>query len=150
MASKLKILYVHGLESGPCGRKFHALKQDFDVYSPDMQMSILNIKRKNSFACKAIRQHALPLIIVVVMLIFAIICNGYYKYILMALIGLYILIILIFHKKWIGFIVSSSLNQCVAIINSAILEFKPDLIYSQFWLNLELSKNWFETDLILI
>lgn len=34
---KPRIMFFHGLESGPHGRKYHALSEHFDVESPDFQ-----------------------------------------------------------------------------------------------------------------
>ncbi len=37
MAEKPTIYFFHGLESGPHGRKYHRLTDDFDVVSPDFE-----------------------------------------------------------------------------------------------------------------
>ena len=133
MASKLKILYIHGLESGPRGTKVGMLKSDFDVYAPDMQMSASKCTRKNSFLRKALNQHLLPFIISIIILSFAIAGKGYYTYILYGIFGLYVLILIIFRNRFNGFIVSSSLNGCFEIQKLAIKEYKPDLIVSSSW-----------------
>ena len=133
MSSKLKILYIHGLESGPRGTKVGMLKSDFDVYAPDMHMSVLKCSRKNSFLRKALYQHSLPFIISIIILSFAIAGDGYYTYILYGIFGLYVLILIIFRNRFKGFIVSSSLNGCLKIQKLAIDEYKPDLIVSSSW-----------------
>lgn len=47
--SLLRVLYVHGLESGPGGYKVQQMrKQGLDVVSPEMQMSLYDVRARNS------------------------------------------------------------------------------------------------------
>eukprot|EP01083_Nonionella_stella_P284230 967460_1 len=132
-SKQLKVLYIHGLESGPHGRKARILKQDFDVYAADMKMSTFNIKRKNSFLCSALRQHLLPLILVIIILVFAITSNAFYQYILYGIALLYFVVMIIFCRKLKGWIVMSSFNKCLTVQKQAILEYKPDVIVASSW-----------------
>lgn len=111
----LKILYIHGLESGPHGRKIQILKEDFDVYAADMQMSVWKISRKNSFCRKAFNQHIVPFLIILLSLICGILGDGVYQYIAFGIVGLYVLILMIFRKKWMSLIVSASFESCLEI-----------------------------------
>merc|ERR1711908_103503 len=44
----VRVLFMHGLESGPKGTKVRYLRQHFEVDCPDMQMSAYNPFRRNS------------------------------------------------------------------------------------------------------
>ena len=47
-ASDVTVHYMHGLESGPRGRKANFLRQWFRVVSPDQHMSAFNPRKRNS------------------------------------------------------------------------------------------------------
>ena len=45
----VRVLFCHGLESGPLGRKVVGLREaGFAVTAPDMEMSLFNPARRNS------------------------------------------------------------------------------------------------------
>ena len=51
-----RVLFVHGLESGPNGKKVQFLREQFrNVECCDMQMSLLNISRHNSVIRNVLR-----------------------------------------------------------------------------------------------
>jgi predicted esterase YcpF (UPF0227 family) len=57
----LKILFVHGLESGPNGSKIKYLQKYFNVIAPDLKMSKFNITKENSLIRNLIRYVRIPL-----------------------------------------------------------------------------------------
>ncbi|WP_224360529.1 alpha/beta hydrolase [Hyalangium versicolor] len=52
----IRVLFIHGLESHPQGSKVRILReQGFDVVAPDMQMAVLQFKRRNSVLRQLLR-----------------------------------------------------------------------------------------------
>ena len=68
---RAKILYIHGLESGPHGRKVRHLSREFNVLSPDMKMAKFKLLKENSFIRCFIRQQMIPLAIMIGLLLVA-------------------------------------------------------------------------------
>lgn len=54
-AEEHRVLFMHGLESGPGGRKARRLQERYNAVAPDMRMSFLDLRRENSIARSALR-----------------------------------------------------------------------------------------------
>ena len=52
----LRLLYMHGLESGPGGSKDTYLRRHFQVCMPDMKISLYRLSKSNSVLRNAVRQ----------------------------------------------------------------------------------------------
>ena len=133
MSSITKILYVHGLESGPVGTKTIALNKSrqFEVYAEDMHMSRYNIQKKNSMIRNALRQQIVPLIGCGILSIAAI--RGIYPQFIVPSIGLYFGGCYYFKDEIFKSALKQSLEQCIDIQISAINKYKPDLIIGSSW-----------------
>lgn len=54
--SRLRLHYCHGLESGPWGYKASSMREWANVVVPDQQMSLWDVRKKNSIARNFLRQ----------------------------------------------------------------------------------------------
>jgi len=52
----LKVLFMHGLESGPHGSKDTYLRRHFEVCTPEMKTSLFGVTRTNSVVRNALRR----------------------------------------------------------------------------------------------
>lgn len=133
MLNHPKILFIHGLESGPGGSKDQYLQNHFEsVYTPNMQMSLFRLNRSNSVLRNIFR---LPL---------------FWGWFAMFPFGLYVLPQLDF---WVvfgvlvlfvgaGFLLKKtlfqqalwrSLEHCILVQKEAITSFQPELILASSW-----------------
>ena len=138
-AERLKILYVHGWESGPNGIKSQALQKKFDVYGKEQSVGAFNIFKKNSVISNIIKQQFLY----IAGLIGSVFGTYYYLnnkkqdinknknkiYLYTSLISLFW-----FGTIWIkrDYIISkalkASINSSIIIQRNAILKHKPDIL----------------------
>ncbi len=130
----LKILFMHGLESGPKGSKARYLQQNFqNVCIPNMQMSLFDIRKSNS-----VLRNILSCPIFFIWLTAAIIG------LILALLTCKLLALLIWSITFSGILfvirkcliqqgLSASLERCIKIQADAIHNFQPDIIVGSSW-----------------
>eukprot|EP01084_Bolivina_argentea_P275537 469931_1 len=123
---KLKILFIHGLNSGPFGNKVVPLRKDFDVCALDMKMSMKDITRINSVYCNVFKQQILPILLCIIITIYNTLFGV--TIIILYLSFAYIYKDLILSKAW-----QSSMNACIEIQKTAIIQYKPDLLIGSSW-----------------
>ena len=133
MPNQTKILYIHGLESGPVGSKTIALGANpkFHVDAVDMHMSRYDLRKKHSVIRNLIRQQALPLFGCSVAAMAAF--KGVYPQLLLPGIALYFGAAYYFKDKLLSNALQQSMEQCVDVQRGAINKYKPDLLIGSSW-----------------
>ncbi|WP_372371450.1 alpha/beta hydrolase [Candidatus Uabimicrobium sp. HlEnr_7] len=126
-----KIIFMHGLESGILGKKSQYLRENFEnVYTPDMQMSMLNLKKKNSIIRNVTRTWIFRM-----WTFFIIIVLFRLSYDWQSLASLFFSFVSFFliKKRIFQSALSMSLQQCTSIQSKALQDFKPDLVVGSSW-----------------
>ncbi len=127
--NRLRVLFMHGLESGVGGSKDCYLRQHFEVLTPDMQMSVFRRDRANSVV-NNMRRHPLFwcwVALAPATLLYAMISCGpmaWFAWLAMAVTTLWLL----FRHAF-----STSLERCIEIQTKAIKEFQPDIVVGSSW-----------------
>lgn len=147
----LRILYVHGLESGPIGYKSVLLRSRYkDVISVDMDMSVLNIRKKHSAVRNLLKIQILPLIafmLLCTLLLYFLIFNriaalksNSWQITLSVIASLILYPIIVFaipyfRNKMIGYALKRSFEQCCNVQTKVIKEnnYKFDLVIGSSW-----------------
>ena len=127
-----KILYIHGLESGPVGAKTIALSERFDCHAEDMYMSRFNIFKKNSVIRNAVRQQTAPFLVFSAPLIVAA-ARGFYPRLVLPSIACYFVGMYYLRDVMLRPALRASLEQCVEIQQRAIAEYRPDVVVGSSW-----------------
>ena len=130
----LRILFMHGLESGPGGSKDRYLRQHFEeVCTPDMKMSLFRLTRSNSVLRNALRR---PLFLgwttaAAVTLPFAVVT--YAPVALPEWAAVFGGVLVTIRKRLARQALAASLNRSIAIQAAAIREFHPDIVIGSSW-----------------
>eukprot|EP01064_Diplonema_japonicum_P038806 TRINITY_DN9530_c0_g1_i1.p1 TRINITY_DN9530_c0_g1~~TRINITY_DN9530_c0_g1_i1.p1 ORF type:complete len:233 (+),score=33.93 TRINITY_DN9530_c0_g1_i1:277-975(+) len=127
----MKVMYLHGLESGPTGTKAKKLAERFTTHAPDMQMSVWDLRRHNSVARNVVKQKGLLAAglagsVAGGLLAGPVWCAGG------AVLGCAGFSALN-RKHVVKKAVSGSFEACVQVQCAAIREYKPDLIVGSSW-----------------
>eukprot|EP01084_Bolivina_argentea_P065778 119913_1 len=129
----IKILYVHGLESGPVGTKTIALNKNsrFHVDADDMYMSQYDWRKKNSMIRNVFRQQTVPVIGCTIAMLAAM--KGIYPRFIIPGVGLYCGAMYYYRDYMYMDALKASLEQCIDIQVNALNKYKPDLIIGSSW-----------------
>lgn len=122
---------MHGLESGLQGRKSQYLHKHFtNVNTPDMQMSLFNITKKNS----VVRNILKTLLFQNLALLFCTsIAICYYTWYGLLFLSLCCLGLGVLRNKMIQQGLQMSLQQCIDVQSKALQKFQPCLVVGSSW-----------------
>ena len=128
-----KVIFMHGLESGLQGKKSKYLHRHFEnTYTPDMQMSLLNIKKKNSVLRNILKTNMLRLWLV--LLLFSLVVFYYTNITYTIAYVVMCMFLFVFIKKYmVQSALDMSLQQCIAVQSHALQEFQPHIIVGSSW-----------------
>ena len=127
---KIKVLFIHGLESGPEGTKVQLMrKAGFDVQSVDMHMSALRVTKKNSVLRNVFRTQSFLywLLATAGFIVISYYRNLSWQYILILFMGGNI-IIYFFIKNLLAEAWQKSIEACLTLQLEPLKEFGPDII----------------------
>ena len=129
----LKVLFIHGLESGPGGSKDRYLQDHFDVLTPDMQISLYRLSKSNSVVRNALRR---PLFLgwaagASISLACVIILYGPLAWFVWSI--LVAVALAVIWKPLERQALSASVERCVAIQARAIEGYRPDVVVASSW-----------------
>eukprot|EP00009_Paramoeba_aestuarina_P018022 CAMPEP_0201528418 /NCGR_PEP_ID=MMETSP0161_2-20130828/38297_1 /ASSEMBLY_ACC=CAM_ASM_000251 /TAXON_ID=180227 /ORGANISM="Neoparamoeba aestuarina, Strain SoJaBio B1-5/56/2" /LENGTH=233 /DNA_ID=CAMNT_0047929683 /DNA_START=49 /DNA_END=746 /DNA_ORIENTATION=+ len=128
-----KIMFIHGLEGHPNGRKVTMLRdQGFEVHAPDMQMSLYRLNKSNSVTRHLLR---LPEFQVICAVLFAGICSiiwaSLWPSVAVLLLGVAWLAIRI--RSLFAEAMHVSFLACVDIQTLALPRYNPDVLIGSSW-----------------
>ncbi len=130
----LRILFMHGLESGPGGSKDRYLRQHFeDVRTPDMKMSLYRLTKSNSVARNALRR---PLFLGWATAATVTLPLAWLTYGLVAIsawAAVFVAVLAAIRRPLIRQALAASLDRCVAVQADAIGEFRPEVVIGSSW-----------------
>jgi predicted alpha/beta-hydrolase family hydrolase len=130
---RLRVLFMHGLESGPGGTKDRYLRRHFQVLTPDMHVSIYRFSKSNSVVRNALRR---PLFLgwaagaAGSLLCFA---AWHGPLVWLAWLGVFGSLLMAIRRPLARQGLATSLERCVAIQADAIREYRPDIVVGSSW-----------------
>lgn len=129
-----KILYIHGMETGPHGTMYQALNAKFQVKAPNMRVSMFKFQR-NSLVRNLIKTTPFIRAIVVVTLsyVVSVAFKSEESKMHYVAVGLGLLYLFYSRKRIASDTVKMSLNTSIEIQRNAIKEFEPDIIIGASW-----------------
>lgn len=133
MMRQPRVLYMHGLESGPQGRKARDLGKVFDVYAPDMHVSMSDFSKGNSIARNILRTSALRFYFLGTAGLVAAVVTGAISWAWTTLLVAVTVAGLLTATVAFRQALDLSLMGCIAIQQDAIKTFKPDMIVGSSW-----------------
>ena len=128
MYSELKILFIHGLEAGPFGKKYQYLKnKGYNVRSTSMNLSLWNLSRRNGILRNfLLKPRTLAFILSLIStIVFLILKLSNWLLIVDGVIGIITGLLLV---KTFRQVVSEIFEICVNIQKQEIEHFNPDLL----------------------
>ncbi|MEX2666684.1 alpha/beta hydrolase [Candidatus Uabimicrobium amorphum] len=124
---------MHGLESGLQGKKSHYLHSHFaNTYTPDMQMSLLNVRKKHSVLRNICKTKLFRVWFVLLLLCVTISCFMSTTHTIVSFV-IGILVFLAVKKHLIQRALDISLQQCVTVQSNALQEFQPHIVVGSSW-----------------
>lgn len=129
-----RVLFIHGLESGPSGSKVRMLRgMGFEVHASDMHMSLKRLDKKNSVARSALR---LVEVQAVGLGLLAALIGGIalsdWRLSAAGLVG-GLLIIGLRRRRWLARAMADSRAACVAVQRDAVSAFQPTVVVGSSW-----------------
>lgn len=132
-ARPTRVLFIHGLESGPRGGKVQLLReQGFEVVAPDMQMSLRKVWRTNSAARNLLRHKETRAMLAGVVAGGVLAARGH-KVLAGGVVAGALGFGVLRRKQWTADALGHSLGACVALQREAISAARPDVVLGSSW-----------------